>query len=73
MPACSDRMSFQPQCLVIEDSVAGVLGAVSAGMAVFGFVSRGHSPTARCTATGSPLLGRIWSLTKCGNCQTPSW
>ena len=47
-------------CLVIEDSVAGVVAARAAGMAVFGFVGASHfSPLdegADLTAAGAELL-----------------
>ena len=47
-------------CLVIEDSVAGVVAARAAGMTVFGFVGASHfSPPdegAELTAAGAELL-----------------
>jgi HAD superfamily hydrolase (TIGR01509 family) len=39
----AERMDTQPaRCLVVEDSVPGVIGAVAAGMAVLGFVGGSH-------------------------------
>jgi D-ribulokinase len=54
-------MGVAPQdCLVIEDSVAGVVAGRAAGMAVFGFVGASHfSPLddgAHLTAAGAELL-----------------
>ena len=41
-------MGVKPKdCLVIEDSVAGVVAARAAGMAVFGFVGASHFSPAR--------------------------
>ena len=45
------RMNVRPQnCVVIEDSVAGVRAARAAGMRAFGFIGGGHA---------SPRLGAI--------------
>ena len=54
-------MGVEPRnCLVIEDSVAGVIAGRAAGMAVFGFVGASHfSPLddgAHLTAAGAELL-----------------
>jgi HAD superfamily hydrolase (TIGR01509 family) len=54
-------MGVEPKnCLVIEDSVAGVVAGRAAGMAVFGFVGASHfSPLddgAHLTAAGAELL-----------------
>ena len=54
-------MGVKPKdCLVIEDSVAGVVAGRAAGMAVFGFVGASHfSPLddgAHLTAAGAELL-----------------
>jgi HAD superfamily hydrolase (TIGR01509 family) len=55
------RMGVKPKdCLVIEDSVAGVVAARAAGMTVFGFVGASHfSPLddgAQLIAAGAELL-----------------
>jgi HAD superfamily hydrolase (TIGR01509 family) len=40
----ADRMGVAPQdCIVIEDSVAGIRGAVAAGMTAVGFAGGGHA------------------------------
>ena len=54
-------MGVEPKdCLVIEDSVAGVIAGRAAGMVVFGFVGASHfSPLddgAHLTAAGAELL-----------------
>jgi HAD superfamily hydrolase (TIGR01509 family) len=39
----AERMSTDPaRCVVIEDSISGVLGAVAAGMTAFGFTGGSH-------------------------------
>jgi beta-phosphoglucomutase-like phosphatase (HAD superfamily) len=55
------EMGAEPKdCLVIEDSVAGVIAGRAAGMVVFGFVGASHfSPFddgAHLTAAGAELL-----------------
>ena len=54
-------MGVEPgACLVIEDSVAGIVAARAAGMAVFGFVGGSHFETdeqaADLTAAGADLI-----------------
>jgi HAD superfamily hydrolase (TIGR01509 family) len=55
------QMDAEPaQCLVVEDSVAGVMAAVSAGMDVFGFVGGSHfsgfAQAERLSAAGASLI-----------------
>jgi HAD superfamily hydrolase (TIGR01509 family) len=55
------QMGAEPrQCLVIEDSAAGVTAAVSAGMAVFGFVGGSHlggaSHSERLSSAGASVI-----------------
>ena len=61
----ADALAVQPsQCLVIEDSVNGVLAGRAAGMTVWGFGGGGHMTarlTARLTDAGAERIVADWA------------
>jgi len=61
----AERLGTAPSaCLVIEDSVNGVLAGVSAGMLVWGFAGGGHMDSgsrARLAAAGSERIVDSWA------------
>lgn len=56
----AEKMGFEPKnCVVIEDSRSGILGAKAAGMMAFGFTGASHFTPERCTElqqAGADLL-----------------
>ena len=60
----AEKLGVRPQdCLVLEDSVNGVIAARAAGMRVWGFLGGGHAHDkmgARLTAAGAERLVRDW-------------
>jgi beta-phosphoglucomutase-like phosphatase (HAD superfamily) len=57
----AERMKTQPsQCLVVEDSIPGVIGARNAGMTVLGFHGGGHCGSG--TAAGLRAAGAAASF-----------
>lgn len=53
-----------PDCLVLEDSINGVVGARAAGMTVWGFLGGGHATDGlgeRLLAAGAEKLVRDWA------------
>ena len=63
----AEKLGVQPQaCLVLEDSVNGVIAARAAGMRVWGFLGGGHVHDrlgARLTAAGAERLLQDWPET----------
>lgn len=60
----AQSLGMQPaDCLVLEDSVNGVIGAKAAGMTVWGFLGGGHAHDrlgARLLSTGAERLIKDW-------------
>ncbi len=60
----AEKLGVQPsECLVLEDSVNGVIAAQRAGMRVWGFLGGGHAHErlgAKLTAAGAEQLVRDW-------------
>jgi beta-phosphoglucomutase-like phosphatase (HAD superfamily) len=60
----AEKLGVQPaECLVLEDSVNGVIAGRAAGMRVWGFLGGGHAHDrlgARLTAAGAERLARDW-------------
>jgi HAD superfamily hydrolase (TIGR01509 family) len=70
----AERLGVPPAgCIVVEDSIAGVEGAIAAGMPVVGFCGGGHCPDNHADAliaTGcSGVFGRMPDLAEflCGD------
>ncbi len=60
----AERMAVAPaECIVIEDSVAGTIGACAAGMRVLGFVGGGHATAesaGHLRAAGAAAVAESW-------------
>jgi len=60
----AEKLGVQPaECLVLEDSVNGVIAGRAAGMRVWGFLGGGHAHDrlgARLTAAGAERLAQDW-------------
>lgn len=60
----AEKMGSKPgTCIVIEDSVAGVMAGVAAGMHVIGFTGANHDPAGtapKLTAAGAHVIMSTW-------------